>query len=73
MTTKQKILAALNDLPEDASFRDALDRLWLLRGVEISLRQADADDVISHEEFVKELLEEERLYDAEHRMDAQKS
>lgn len=48
--TKQQILKAIEELPDDAGIEDALDRLYLLYKVEKGLRQADADELISQEE-----------------------
>jgi hypothetical protein len=39
--TKQQILKAIEELPDDAGVEDALDRLYLLYKVERGLRQAD--------------------------------
>jgi len=50
MQTKQQILKALEDLPEDASVEDALDRLNLLYKIDKGLREADRGDLISHED-----------------------
>jgi predicted transcriptional regulator len=48
--TKQQILRAIEELPEDASVEDALDRLYLLYKVERGVRQADRGELISPEE-----------------------
>lgn len=50
MGTKQQILKAIEDLPEDAAVEDALDRLYLLYKVERGIRQADRGELISQEE-----------------------
>ncbi len=50
METKQQILKALEDLPDDAEVEDALDRLYLLYKVERGLRQADGGELLSHEQ-----------------------
>jgi hypothetical protein len=41
---------ALEDLPPDASIRDAVDRLHLLFKIEEGIRQADAGHAITQEE-----------------------
>lgn len=51
MTTKQKAIKAVQALPDDASFEDALDRLLLLAKIERGLRQLDAGQSISHEKM----------------------
>ena len=50
METKQQILKAIENLPDDAGVEDALDRLYLLYKVERGRRQADRADLISQEE-----------------------
>jgi hypothetical protein len=47
--TKQQILKAIEDLPEDARVEDALDRLYLLYKVERGIQQADRGELISQE------------------------
>ena len=51
MDTKQKILKAIKDLPDDAGVEDALDRLYLLYKVERGLRQADQGELLTQEEL----------------------
>jgi len=48
--TKQQILKAIEDLPDDASVEDALDRIYLLYKIERGLGQADRGELISQEE-----------------------
>lgn len=50
MGTKQQILRAIEELPDDASIEDALERLYLLYKIEKGLRQADRGDLISQED-----------------------
>ena len=47
--TKQQILKAIEELPVDVGFEEALDRLYLLYKVECGLAQADAGQLISQE------------------------
>jgi len=47
--TKQQILKAIAELPEDATIEDALDRLYLLYKIEKGLRQANSGNLISQE------------------------
>jgi predicted transcriptional regulator len=51
MTTKQKVIQAVQGLPENASFEDALDRLLLLAKIERGIQQLDAGQSISHEKM----------------------
>jgi len=48
--TKQQILKAIEDLPDDANIEDALDRIYLLYKIEKGLGQADRGDLVSQEE-----------------------
>lgn len=50
METKQRILKAIEELPDDASVEDAIDRLYLLYKIERGLRQADRGELISQGE-----------------------
>ena len=64
MTTKERVIQSLNDLPNDASIEDAMERLLFLAKIERGLQQADAGQTLSHAE-VKErtarLLDPDRL------------
>jgi len=50
METKQQILKAIEELPDDAGVEEALDRLYLLYKIEKGLRQADRGELLSQEE-----------------------
>lgn len=50
MTIKEKMLHAVEDLPEDATYEDAMERLLFLAKVERGLQQADAGNTVSHAE-----------------------
>ena len=51
METKQQILKAIEDLPDDAGVEDAMDRLYLLFKLERGLSQADRGELITQEEI----------------------
>jgi predicted transcriptional regulator len=53
---KQRALAALAALPEDATLDDAIERLLFIAKVEEGLRQSDAGDLVAHEEVKKKFL-----------------
>jgi len=55
MTTKEKVIQAVQSLPEDASIEDAMERLFLLAKIERGLQQADAGQLIPHDD-VKERM-----------------
>jgi predicted transcriptional regulator len=47
---KQRILEALNDLAEDASIEEAIERLCFLAKIERGLAQLDAGQSLDHED-----------------------
>ena len=55
-TTKQRAIDAIRSLPEDATLEDAIERLCFIAKVEEGLRQADAGELIPHEEIKKQFL-----------------
>jgi predicted transcriptional regulator len=54
-SNRDRILAALQDLPDDASFDDAIERLVFLAKVEAGLAELDAGKGIPHEEVKQRL------------------
>jgi len=59
MNTKQQVLQAVQDLPEDAPIEDAMERLLFLIKVERGLQQADDGQTVSHAD-VRRRMEEWR-------------
>lgn len=57
MTTKERIMQAVEELPANATIEDAMERLLFLAKIERGLKQADAGETISHVE-VKERMAE---------------
>lgn len=55
MTTKEKMLKAVSDLPDNASIEDAMERLLFLSKVERGLQEADCGQTLSHAQ-VKERM-----------------
>jgi predicted transcriptional regulator len=55
-TVKQKILQAVDGLPDSATFEDAIERLCFLAKVEEGLRQSDTGETVPHDEAVRQLL-----------------
>lgn len=49
-TVKQKILQAVERLPDTATLEDAIERLCFLAKVEEGLRQSDASETVPHAE-----------------------
>lgn len=50
MTTKEQMLQAIRELPDDATIEDAMERLYLLYKVERGIAQAEAGQKVSQEE-----------------------
>lgn len=50
---KQRILAAVDKLPADATIEDAIERLVFLAKVERGLAQAESGQLIPHDEIAK--------------------
>ena len=50
MSSREKILHAVEDLPADATYEDAMECLLLLTKVERGLQQANEGKTVSHEE-----------------------
>lgn len=55
VTTKQRILDALDDVPEETSFEEAIERLYLLAKVEKGLGQLDAGESLGHDELKRRI------------------
>jgi predicted transcriptional regulator len=52
---KQQLIAALQDLPDSATFDDVLERLHFVYSVQVGLAQADRGMLIPHEQVKKDL------------------
>lgn len=59
MNTKQRVFAALESIPNDASLDVVIDRLYLLRKIELGIAEADTDAVIDHDEFMHTVASED--------------
>ncbi|WP_182870320.1 hypothetical protein [Stieleria mannarensis] len=59
MTNKDKAISVIQSLDDDVSLDDVIDRLYLLRKIELGIAQADADDVMEHDDFMNELESED--------------
>jgi predicted transcriptional regulator len=53
---KTEIVRAIQDLPDDATVEDAMERLYFLAKVERGLEQSDAGETISHDEIKAKFL-----------------
>ena len=50
MITKDEMVRAIQSLPDDATVRDAIERLEFIELIEQRIAEADAGNVVSHEE-----------------------
>lgn len=48
MTIKEKVVQAVQDLPNDASYEDVMERLLFLAKIERGIQQADSGHTIPH-------------------------
>lgn len=55
MTAKDKVIKAVQALPDNASIEDAMERLLFLAKVERGLQEADSGQTLSHSK-VKERM-----------------
>lgn len=49
-TVKQKILKALEEMPQDVTFTEVMERLYFLHKVERGIQQVADGDIMSHAE-----------------------
>lgn len=47
MTTKEQMIKVIQELPEDATVEDAMERLYLLCKIERGIAQAEAGQKVS--------------------------
>jgi predicted transcriptional regulator len=57
VTTKEQMLRAITELPDDATIEDAMERLYLLYKVERGIAQADAGQKVSQDEARKRMAQ----------------
>gem|GEM_PF-318962 len=55
MTTKEQVLEAVHDLPADATFEDAMERLLFLAKIARGLQQADAGQTVPHAQVKQQM------------------
>ena len=54
---KDRVIEAVRGLPEDATVEDAMERSYFLAKVEEGMRQADADQTVSHDEARRRIFD----------------
>jgi predicted transcriptional regulator len=55
MTTKEAVIEMIRRLPDDVSTEDIMEELYVRQRIEEGLRQAEAGEVISHEDVKKRM------------------
>jgi predicted transcriptional regulator len=55
-TVKARAIEAIQNLPDDATLEDAIERLCFMVKVEEGLAQSQAGELIPHEEIKKQFL-----------------
>lgn len=55
MLTKEEVIKSVNELPNEFSFEEILDRLLLLDKIEIGLEQSNASNTVSTDEAKESL------------------
>jgi len=53
---KTEIVRAIQELPDDATVEDAMERLYFLAKIERGLEQSDTGETISHDEIKAKFL-----------------
>ena len=53
---KSEIIRAIEDLPDDATVEDAMERLYFLAKIERGLEQSESGETISHAEIKARFL-----------------
>ncbi len=61
MTSKEKVVSMIQSLNDDVSLDDVIDRIYLLRKIELGIEQADSCEVMDHDQFMNELEAEDAL------------
>ena len=54
-TAKQNAMKVIQNLPDDSSYEDIMERLYFMQKVEAGLKDIEEGKVISHEEVKKRL------------------
>jgi predicted transcriptional regulator len=54
-TVKERMLHAIQELPDDSNVIDGMEKLYVLYKIEKGIRQTDAGQKVSHEEAKKRM------------------
>lgn len=55
MTTKDKVISGIKNLPDNSSIDDILDQIILIEKIEKGIDQSNRDEVVSDDELEKRL------------------
>jgi predicted transcriptional regulator len=54
-TVKHKVLKAIEEMPQDVTFSDVMERLYFLYKIDRGLNQVEAGDTMSHKQAKKQI------------------
>lgn len=54
-TLKNQVIKALEEMPQDVTFEEIMERLYFMYKIDQGLKQVKAGDTISHEEAKKQI------------------
>lgn len=54
-TVKHKVLKEIEEMPQDVTFSDVMERLYFLYKIDRSLNQIEAGDTMSHKQAKKQI------------------
>ena len=52
-TIKHRVLKAIEELPQDATFEDVMERVYFLYKIDKGLKQVEVGETMSHEETME--------------------
>ena len=52
-TVKHRVLKAIEELPQDATFEEVMECLYFLYKIDKGLKQVEAGETVSHEEAIE--------------------
>ena len=55
MSSKQEMLKAIAELPDEANVADALERLYLLYKIDKGIKQADAGELVTQDDARRQM------------------
>lgn len=54
-TVKEKVINAIEQLPNNATFEDVMEHIYFLQKIETGLQQVAAGEAVSHEDAVQQM------------------